>query len=102
MSTPEEAAAILNDLSPGTAEQIAKRIIERHEAGQRRSNGSMALHPNHEHWYIADAYRLARIVLSQPSVAGLQAALALAGDEIIAARRKISALEAELDEGATA
>lgn len=58
-----DAAKLLNDLSPGSAEQIAERIVECWDAGQRRSDGSMALHPNRERWYIADAYRLARLVL---------------------------------------
>lgn len=65
-----DAAAILNDLAPGTAEQIATRIIECFEAGQHRNDGSCALHPNRERWYIADAYRLAKMVLGETARRG--------------------------------
>jgi hypothetical protein len=48
-----------------SAKDIAKRLVECFSEGQRRSDGSMALHPNRERWYIADAYRLANLVLGE-------------------------------------
>lgn len=57
------------DANPADPLRIAERLIAEFEAGQRRTDGSMAIDPTRERWYIADAYRLAKSVCRQPPTA---------------------------------